>query len=292
MKIEHVKKLSPLDRLLYFITERENVRLNKDTKEALALRACDGKPLTDDEILLQYRFCNVRRMDDRVSQWLLTHWYCEGRIDLVVAALARFFNWPPSLEAIGSYCKHEYNVSQIRKTLKKRRDAGLQIFNGAYLISPGQSEDKIDHVLDLCIAPLSGRTIELINPSSIEKSCHNLQECFGIGTFMAGQMVADLRHVLPGTWADKDTWAAIGPGSKRGMNRLHERDPDAGLTQAKFEVELRDLIKVCRKRLPTEIKNRLEAIDYQNCLCELDKYERTLWGQGRPKANYKPFEGY
>jgi len=36
--------------------------------------------------------------------------------------------------------------------------------------------------------------------------------------------------------------------------------------------------------MPT-ICDRLEAIDYQNCLCEFDKYERALQG-GRPKRNY------
>jgi len=67
MKIEQVKKLDVQERWLYWIKEREKIRLAKD--------AGDSKPWTDDVILQSYRFCNVRRMDDKVSQWLLNNWY-------------------------------------------------------------------------------------------------------------------------------------------------------------------------------------------------------------------------
>jgi hypothetical protein len=41
-----------------------------------------------------------------------------------------------------------------------------------------------------------------------------------------------------------------------------------------------------RKHLPMSITKRLEAIDWQNCCCEYDKYSRTLFGEGRPKQRY------
>ena len=43
MNIKDVVKLSPLDRLLYWIKERESIRLKKEAGEP--------KPWTDDEIL-------------------------------------------------------------------------------------------------------------------------------------------------------------------------------------------------------------------------------------------------
>ena len=39
-------------------------------------------------------------------------------------------------------------------------------------------------------------------------------------------------------------------------------------------------------KLPDSITSRLEAMDYQNILCEFAKYEKTLWGEGRPKQSY------
>ena len=96
MKIEAVKKLSVSSRLLYWIQEREKVR---QLKEAGA-----PKPWTDDEVLQRYRFCNVRRMDDKVSRWLFENWY-QPNFDhpnmLLACALARFINLPASLEVIG-----------------------------------------------------------------------------------------------------------------------------------------------------------------------------------------------
>ena len=59
MLVESVKELSVKERFYYFIKEREQIRLARQ----VGLPA----PWTDDEILTNYRFCNIRRMDDIVS---------------------------------------------------------------------------------------------------------------------------------------------------------------------------------------------------------------------------------
>ena len=103
---------------------------------------------------------------------------------------------------------------------------------------------------------------------------------------MAGQVVADLRCAIKGDWKDKCEWAPMGPGSKRGMNRLRSRPVNQPLSQEQFLGELRSLILLCSSKLPVVIHRRMEAIDFQNCLCEYDKYSRTLEGTGRPKQLY------
>ncbi len=70
------------------------------------------------------------------------------------------------------------------------------------------------------------------------------------------------------------------------MNRLYNMPIKASWTQDKFVYQLRGVIEELRDRLPKQITNRLEAIDFQNCLCEFDKYERTLFDNRRPKARY------
>ena len=102
----------------------------------------------------------------------------------------------------------------------------------------------------------------------------------------AGQVVADLRWAIPGKWEDRETFAPLGPGSKRGMNILHDRPIEAAITQERFGEELMTMMDRCRKELPKEITGRLEAIDYQNCLCEISGYEKVLWGRGRKKQLY------
>lgn len=287
MQIDQVRRLPPLERLLYFIKERESIRLKKE--------AGIPRPWTDDPILATYRFCNVRRMDDRVSQWLIRNWYMPGRIIdsrkvLVAAAMARFINLPESLQTIYKYV-WEWKPEKIKQTLHNLQQTGLKVFNGAYIVSTnGRAMDKVDHVVDCCVAPLAEQPWDKwIDVDSMQRSCMRLQQCYGLAGFMSGQIVADLRWVLPGKWTDKNDWAPMGPGSRRGMNRLHSRPVDAPLSQRKFEQELVQLMQNCKRLLPKAITSRLEAIDAQNCLCEYDKMERCLDG-GRAKQTYTPRE--
>jgi hypothetical protein len=106
---------------------------------------------------------------------------------------------------------------------------------------------------------------------------------------MAGQVIADMRWAVKGTWLDRKTWAAIGPGSKRGMNRFLGKPLNTPTSQDEFHKFLGNLMLLLRQpeHQITEIVDQLEAIDYQNCLCEFDKYTRVLFGEGRPKQRYK-----
>src|SRR5262245_39207311 len=58
-----------IKKLCYWISEREAVRQRKE--------AGNSKPWTADPLLQGFRWCNVRRMDDRVSKWLEDNWYTE-----------------------------------------------------------------------------------------------------------------------------------------------------------------------------------------------------------------------
>src|ERR1044072_865418 len=84
--------------LIFWARERENIR----KKKAAGL----PPPWTENPILQTYRFCNVRRRDDRVSQWLIGNVlnFCEDFDDKMVfikwSALCRWVNWPPTLGAI------------------------------------------------------------------------------------------------------------------------------------------------------------------------------------------------
>ena len=59
-----------------------------------------------------------------------------------------------------------------------------------------------------------------------------------------------------------------------------------GQDLSQFEDELQALMNICKQELPESITNRMEAMDYQNCLCETDKYLRVQNGEGRPKQLY------
>jgi hypothetical protein len=202
---------------------------------------------------------------------------------LLACALARFFNLPASLETIGF--PDRWLPKIIKHKLRERRDNGNTVFNGAYMVRGNDRIDKIECVIDCYVAPLRGVEID---SNSFQNTQQIIATHYGFGSFMAGQVAADLRWAVKGSWADAKFFAPMGPGSKRGMNRLESLPINHPIKPAHFSSRLLEVIRICRNQLPASITERLEAIDYQNCLCEFDKYERTLWDNRKPKQIYKP----
>jgi hypothetical protein len=101
-------------------------------------------------------------------------------------------------------------------------------------------------------------------------------------------MVADLAHLGTGSgWPDRETWAPLGPGSARGINRLLGRPKDRAVSQIEFQQLLPQLIAELRTRVAELWEDRrLQAMDVQNCLCEFDKYRRLTLGEGKVRARY------
>ena len=282
--LDEVRKLDPRGRLLHWIKEREKARLAK-------LKGFP-KPWTNDPILQAYRFCNVRRMDDKVSQWLDLHWYTPNRNhkNMVIACvLARHFNQPQTLARIGF--PKVYNAGYIQSGLEhiealKRQ--GETTFNSAYIIrASGDYPNKAEMVFYETVQQfVDSPTKYLSKADRMEDAVNLLMGYRNIGSFMAGQIAADLRWATNGKFIDKDEWAAMGPGSKRGINIIHGRALEYPIKQEQFTEELKNLMTFLKKALPSSLTSRLEAIDYQNCLCEYSGYEKVLWDRGRKKQLY------
>lgn len=298
MLTDKVKKLPPLQRLVYWIKEREKVRLLKESRAE--------KPWTDDQILQSFRFCNVRRMDDKVSKWLLQNWYKPQKDHpnmLAAVALARFINKPDSLKMLTQFLFHvpKPDWKAIKNELQEIKANGETVFSGAYMVRGNSKKykDKIDVVVEEYVRPLWDAHVqhptEYINGGLMWLTHAAITTRYGFGSFMAGQIVADLRWAVSGDWDDRKTWAPMGPGSARGLARLTTPVGKAWGPTNKLYLKRQDVWKEDFKRhvldrvpsfLPGDLAKRLEAMDYQNCLCEFDKYERALWGEGTPKQRY------
>lgn len=265
-----------------FIKERERVRLARE--------AGKPRPWTKDPILDKYRFCNIRREDDYVTRWLRSNYYrhLAGDIDLWFAAVvARLFNQPDALYEIMPHIL-TWKPETVRRILHERKEAGKKNFNAAYIVSTnGVAMDKVDYlvykVLGLMWAerknmrPKPGDTLFVYYDM--------LTQFDGIGSFIAGQIVADLKYVPEcplHTASDWQTFAASGPGSRRGLNRVFNREVDAPWK----EVDWHGTLMVLAEK-PAVKALELHAQDLQNCLCEFDKYERARLGEGEPKQIYK-----
>lgn len=264
--------------LFKFIIEREKVRLAKE----------DGKPRpwSKDDILNTYRFCNVHREDDKVTRWIAEHWrtpFADHKDLWFAMVVARLFNLPSTLAELGIAYVIEWKPERARKLLHHARKRG-PIFNGAYIVSTnGNAMDKVDYLIDRVLGPLWAARKNL-RPSYAGETLAGyhakLMRFDGLGSFMAAQVVADLKYVDPLNNAlDWWTWAASGPGSRRGLNRVMGRDTDAPWREPEWYQ--------CLMKLRTALKLDLHAQDLQNCLCEFDKYERVRLGEGRPKQLYR-----
>jgi len=278
--------LKNLDVFFYWIGEREKIRRAKEAGEP--------KPWTEDPILQKYRFCNVRRMDDRVSRWLFDRWY-EPEFDcsnmLTACTIARLLNLPESLEAIGF--PRQWKPHRVEKILEERKKQGCKTFNSAYIITGCFGGSKIHQVVWWITQPIHKDRHKIVDRTSMRATWQNLLAYPGIKSFLAGQIVADLRWAINHEWKDQYTWAPLGPGSRRGMNRLLERPKSRGMGQEEFDGYFGSLIEEGKDRdgwVLAETMERMEAIDWQNCLCEFDKYMRALTGQGKPKQKYAGVE--
>lgn len=271
--------------LVRFIKEREKIRGKKESGKK--------RPWTSDSILGKFRFCNVHREDDWVTRWLRANWYRHFAEDPDIwfaAVVARLFNQAEALYEIMPYVL-PWKPEKVRAILHKRRDAGQKNFNAAYIVSTnGVAMDKVDYVVARVLGPLwaNRKVMRPMEGDTLEGYHRSLMRYDGLGSFIAAQVVADLKYVdnCPlGQAEDWSTFAASGPGSRRGLNRVARptQPVDANWIEGVWREALKELLDKVNKKL----SEPLHAQDLQNCLCEFDKYERARLGEGTPKQIYK-----
>lgn len=270
--------------VIHWVRERERVRMRKE--------AGDPWPWTADPLLREWRFCNVRRSDDRVSRELLARWY-DPKADpttlLVAATIGRLVNWTDALmEATDGAAFQLSMLDQVRARLHARAARGEKVFTGAYVVPGVPGRSKVDSVCDLAGGVLVDA--ERILGPSLRQTWGQLEAVRGLGSFLAGQIAADLALLPVGdSWADATTWAPVGPGSARGWNRLTGRPLNRKVAQAEFDEALPLVTALIRERVPELWETsppRGQCI--QSVLCETDKAARLLRGEGTVRARYQP----
>ncbi len=216
-------------------------------------------------------------------------------------------------------------TAAMRRAILARCGKGPYV-TGAYIISSPKGMKKLDGVLEViqrfynqsknASFPPEQRGAEINwkdvgkylsrDPSAggknFIKPAHRLQEMFDwlkqfdyLGKFHSYEIVTDLRHTaLLDRAPDINSWCNVGPGARRGLNRVMGRHyKDHGTSTEKMLDKMRMILRhahyVGEHQLEVwpEHWSKWEMREVEHTLCEFDKFERVRLGQGKPRGVYR-----
>lgn len=303
MKTEQVRRMSPEDRFFYWIRERHQIYLRRQRGEP--------RPWTDDEILQSYFFTNPYRENDKTTVWFRENVrdHLRQRPEILFATVCfRWFNWIPTgrvlIESSLGNPPAEFGLLErwdqkaAIRVLSIVREGGQQVFTGAYMIKGETGRKKVESVCDRINAVWleRQRLVDLCRRERrLETLVNALREFPYLGGFMAYEIACDLRYTyLLEDAVDVDTWCNPGPGCHRGLMRLSGITPpknrfgrqkrNGNKIPADWLDQMRKLLAQARQRFYK--MPRMEMREIEHSLCEFDKYERALHGDGHMKRLY------
>lgn len=278
---------SPTQRLVLFVSERQRMYHIRERGEPA--------PWTDDLVLRNYRFSNMLRENDTVTKWIANTWrepFAQHPDVWFAMVVARLVNEPEVLAEIGwPIAGSKWRSERFKEVIVSRHKRKLRAYNPAYMIAACKTKmPKVDLNIQVLDSLWSSRDMLRPKHGDTLRAYHVLLGQFwGLGSFLAAQVVADLKYAQPlRSASDWETFAASGPGSRRGLVRVH------GLTVDNWRKWAEDdwwqkLMQLRQEIQPMFFFPELRmahAQDNQNWLCEFDKYERARLGEGKPKQKY------
>jgi hypothetical protein len=274
---------------LAFIIERYRILQRRESGHAW--------PWSDDSIMQKYKFCNVQRESDKVTRWITDNWRKPHASDpdlwfaLVIAR--RCLNWPDTMAQLGY--PTPFDSAHYLSVMRAREAAGETLFgSSAYkLIVPNVSgnlaEMHVQHILN----PLWANRAKFVPRvgDTLAGYYARLAAVPYMGSFTTAQVIADLKHEAPLAGApDWWTFAASGPGSRRGLNRVCGRPVNAPWQEHEWYAQLQRLAAATEGPLAEAGVPKLCLQNLQNCNCEFDKLERIKAGEGKVRPYHHAAE--
>lgn len=253
-------------------------------------------PWTTDKVFQTYRFCNTFREDDRTTLWFRDKLRQPLRDDahsvLQATIIFRWFNRIETGEKIKYMLEiGAWSAAEARVLLEKQKP----VVTGAYIIKTPNGMTKLEGIL-WCIEQIDMWHLANNLPSTppeertLEGTWDCLREFPYLGSFMAYQIISDLIHTC---WLDKAsdmyTWAALGPGSTRGLGWLVAGTPDFYSMGSKANcVEMRKDMQELVAASEQAWGRKWTMQEVQHWLCEHDKYLRATGGQPQKRKFQLP----
>ena len=266
-------------------------------------------PWSDDPILNEYRFTNVYRVADRVSQYLVRNvQYDPARPKapnevFFRTILFKIFNrvetWEAIESALGPISSQSTSLDRISEILDRQIRMGTRVYSAAYIMpSPafGHRRKHVNHLALLDRMIRDGLAGKLASARSLKSAYEMILMYPGMGPFLAFQYCIDLNYSTLMNFDEAD-FVVAGPGALDGITKCfhnaQSQDPSAVIhwmvERQDEEFDRLDL------RFDGLFGRRLQLIDCQNVFCEVAKYARIAHpevpgksGRKRIKQRYKP----
>lgn len=272
-----------------FLRERYHVLLRR--------RAGQPAPWTDDPILQAWRFCNVRREDDKVTVWFRENIRdpLRNHPSVFFSTIAfRWFNTIETGEALRPWLLGPWNRDEVQRTLETILGRGGHIFTGAFMINsaPGKPKhidvlDNLDWVASWLENNAWGNFV-----TSKQRCFESLLNVPRLGNFAAYQIVVDLQYTyLLEKAPDLQTFTVAGPGCAKGIGLCFGDDPKLFSygTKADQKVMLeimRDVLDIAEDpSMWPEEWPKFMLSDIENGFCEYAKWRSGHAGE-RLKRKY------
>lgn len=250
----------------------------------------EGPPWTEDPILQEFKFCNVYRAADRVSQYMIRD-VCyhgepatvEDRLFQIVAfrTFSRIETWTAVREFLGHYpTLDDLNDGGFTKSLDHAKQCNRTLYTGAFILCAinayGQTFKHLNHVELFRHMFLHDALGDRLLAADSLRAVYELLHTYPLmGDFMSYQITIDLNYSGLLNFSEND-FTKPGPGALRGIRKAFESLGDYTPTEVIMWMVDRQAEEFERLGLPFNgLWGRpLHAIDCQGLFCETDKYCR------------------
>jgi 5-hmdU DNA kinase-like protein len=265
-------------------------------------------PWTTDPILAAFRFTNVYRASDRVSQYLIRQvQYHPGRPStppelFFRTMLFKLFNrietWEALERRLGPLIWERIDLNAVSRALDEMMSRGQTLYSVAYIMpSPsfGHLRKHANH-LALLAQMMDDKLPDRVRQAPTARAVYEqLVRYPGIGPFLASQYTIDLNYSELLTHAEGD-FVVAGPGAKDGIAKCFANTDGRSAEDVIYWVceQQERAFDAADLDFQTLYGRRLQPIDCQNLFCEISKYARVahpdvqgLSGRKRIKQVYR-----
>lgn len=292
----------------HYILERYRVHVSKDVLKK-------DKPWTEDKILQQFKFTNVRREHDRETKWVIENIIENDDLiyedKLLNIILFRLFNKHETLDLIGAPIAFieefhgDFDFESYRVIFEDYcdYDPKYSFFTGAF--NTGGMKKTLQYYLpenedNMCMRVMKflGHLID-INITEKILACRTQYNVFdllrsykGIGDFLAYQIFVDFTYIPEFPFSENE-FTIAGLGCRKGIDEVFVAKDGMNYEECIFYMRdnwyklMEHIIEKNwffpeKEMVDCEQHDRcMNVMSIENCFCEFSKYVRAYMGKGR-----------